>query len=117
VIGYSGEFSLAKVEKFGENVRLNLAPYFQAQGDVLHTNCSGLSSPPYASFATWGSAAANQAVVDFAAADVSAGPLTFNVAPTSVLPPGCSDLLGSFEAPCSQSSTWSGQVTVARAGV
>jgi hypothetical protein len=112
--GYNGEFSTTTVERFGGNARLKIQPYFHAQGDIGAISCTGLSSPPFASFATWGHAPANMATVDFAVADVSAGPLTFNVSPTTVLAPDCSDVIGSYEPPCTQSSTWSGKVTVTR---
>jgi hypothetical protein len=55
------------------------------------------------------------ATVDFAVADISAAPLTFNVSPTTTLAPDCSDVIGGYEPPCTQSSTWSGKVTVSLA--
>lgn len=112
--GYNGEFSITSVERFGGNAKLKINPYFHAQGDVEATTCSGLGGPPYASFATWGHVPANQAVVEFAVADLSAGPLSFSVAPTTVLAPDCSDVVSSYEMPCSQTSSWSGKVTVSR---
>ena len=61
----------------------------------------------------WGFAADTENVY-VPVADVSAGPLTFNVSPTTILAPDCSDVIGGYEAPCTQSSTWSGKVTVSR---
>lgn len=113
--GYSGEFSMTTLERLGGNARLRIQPYFNAQGDHEATTCTGLSSPPYASFSTSGFTPANQAVVEFPVADVSAGALTFNVAPTTNLAPDCSDMVSSYEMPCTQSSTWSGTVTISRA--
>ena len=110
--GYSGEFSTTTLERFGGNAKLRIQPYFNAQGDYAATTCTGLSSPPFASFSTSGFTPANQAVVEFPVADLSAGPLTFNVAPTTTLAPDCSDMISSYEMPCSQSSTWSGTVTI-----
>lgn len=115
IIGYNGEFAVTTLARFGGNARLTVNPYFHAQGDHNAISCSGLSSPPFASFATWGHHAANQAVVDFPVADVSAGPLSFDVAPTAKLAADCSDVIGSHYDPCTQSSTWSGKVTVTRA--
>lgn len=112
---YSGEFSMTKVELAGGRAKLAVQPYFAAQGDYQHTTCSGLPGPPYASFTTWGGAPANIANVEFALSDLSAGPLTFNVGPQATLAPDCSDLVGGYEAPCTQSSSWSGTVTVTRA--
>lgn len=112
---YSGEFSMTTLLRTGGNARLTINPYFNVQGDHTQTTCTGLGSPPFASFSTSGHQPANQAVVDFAVADVSAGPLTFNVAPTTILAPDCSDMVGGYESPCTQSSTWSGTVTVSRA--
>ncbi|MGK2878557.1 MAG: hypothetical protein ACSLFF_08290 [Solirubrobacterales bacterium] len=114
VKGYNGEFATTTAQRFGGNARLNIQPYLMAMGDVHAISCTGLSSPPFASFASWGNASAHIATVDFAVADVSAGPLTFNVAPTAILAPDCSDVIGSYESPCSHSSTWSGTVTVSR---
>ena len=113
--GYNGEFATTKAQRFGGNARLLIQPYLMAMGDINAISCTGLSSPPFASFATWGNAPAHMATVDFAVADVSAGPLTFNVAPTASLAPDCSDVIGSYESPCTHSSTWSGTVTVSRA--
>lgn len=113
--GYNGEFATTKVERFGGNARLMIQPYLMAMGDINAISCTGLSSPPFASFVTWGNAPAHVATVDFAVADVSAGPLTFKVAPTAILAPDCSDVIGSYESPCTHSSTWSGTVTVSRA--
>ncbi|MBJ7354385.1 MAG: hypothetical protein JHC98_06130 [Thermoleophilaceae bacterium] len=112
---YSGEFATTTLARFGGNAKLTINPYFHAQGDIGNTTCSGLPGPPYASFTTWGHAPANQAVVEFPVADLSAGPLTFTVAPTTILAPDCSDLVGGYESPCTQTSTWSGKVTVSRA--
>lgn len=112
--GYSGEFSATTLERIGGNAKLRIQPYFNAQGDHSATTCTGLPGPPYASFSTSGYTPANQAVVEFPVADVSAGPLTFNVAPTTMIAPDCSDMVGSYEMPCTQSSTWSGTVTVSR---
>jgi hypothetical protein len=114
--GYSGEFAMTKLQRFGGNAKLTINPYFHAQGDHEATTCTGLGGPPYASFATSGHTPANQAVVEFPVADVSAGPLTFDVSPTSIIAPDCSDMVGGYESPCSQSSAWSGKVTVSRAG-
>lgn len=115
---YSGEFAMAKSVRTGSNVRLTLAPYFNVQGDHTKTSCSGLGSPPYASFSSSGFEEANQAIVDFAVDDLSAaGQLTFNVGPTATLAPDCSDQITSYEAPCTQSSGWSGQVTVTKAAL
>lgn len=112
---YNGEFATTTLTRFAGNAKLTINPFFHAQGDHEKTSCSGLPGPPYASFATWGHAPANQAVVEFAVADLSAGPLTFNVAPTTILAPDCSDVVGGYESPCTQTSTWSGKVTVSRA--
>lgn len=113
--GYSGEFSTTALERFGGNAKLRIQPYFNAQGDHNATTCTGLPGPPFASFSTSGYTPANQAVVEFPVADLSAGPLTFNVSPTTIIAPDCSDMVSSYETPCSQSSTWSGTVTVSRA--
>lgn len=113
--GFSGEFSMMNLLRTGGNARLTIDPYLNIQGDYEATSCSGLGSPPFASFVSFGRAPANQAVVDFAVADLSAGPLTFNVAPTTVLAPDCSDVVGGHESSCTQSSTWRGTVTVSRA--
>jgi hypothetical protein len=113
--GYSGEFSMMNLLRTGGNARLTIDPYLNIQGDFQTKTCSGLPGPPFASFSSMGRTPANQAVIDFAVADVSAGPLTFNVAPTTSLAPDCSDMVGGYESPCTQSSTWSGTVTVSRA--
>lgn len=118
VIGYSGDFSMATSTRSGANARLSIAPYFQVQGDYANKSCSGLPGPPFAAFATMGSTPANQAVVDISVDDLAAaGQLSFSVGPTTALPADCSDLVSGYETPCTQSSSWSGQVTVTRAGV
>lgn len=116
--GYAGDFAMAKTVRTGANVRLTLTPYFNVQGDHTQTSCSGLGSPPYASFLSTGLADANLAIVDFAIDDLAAaGKLIFNVGPTTALPADCSDLLSGYETPCTQSSSWSGQVTVTKAAL
>ena len=118
VVGYAGDFAMAKSQKTAAGVRLTIPPYFNIQGDYMNTTCSGLGSPPFASFSSSGLADANQAVVEFSPGDLAAaGKLIFNVGPTSALPGDCSDMLSGYETPCSQSSSWSGQVTVTRAAL
>lgn len=114
VVGYNGDFSMLSVAH-GSITKLTIAPFMTVMGDHTQTTCSGLGSPPFASFVMMGHYAPNQAVVEFGIADLSAGPLSFNVGPQSALAPDCSDLPSRPEGVCSHSQEWSGKVTVTRA--
>lgn len=114
VVGYSGEFASLTVERVGGRAKLTAQPFLMIQGDVFNTACSGLPSPPFASFTFSGSHPANQAHVEFSLADLAAAPQTFAVAPQSVVAPDCSDMIADYESPCTQSANWSGTVTVTK---
>lgn len=115
IVGYAGDFSMLGVKRSVDGVELTIDPYFNVQGDYAATNCSGLGSPPFASFTALGHAPPNQAKVAFRVADLGDVPLTFNVGPTTPLAADCSDMVTEFEPPCSQSQSWSGSVSVVRA--
>ncbi|MFT4048223.1 MAG: hypothetical protein QM648_00100 [Solirubrobacterales bacterium] len=115
IASYSGDFSMLHVKLVGGLTRLTIDPFMSIQGDHASTSCSGLPGPPYASFALVGALPANQASVEFGAADLSAsGSLSFNVGPRATLAPDCVDLPQGYESPCSQNSSWSGTVTVTK---
>ena len=114
VISYNGDFAMLRVGRPGGMVRLVVDPYMSLMGDYDNKICTGLPGPPFASFHSFGFHAANQATVEFSIADLSAGPIVRAVSPTSVVAPDCADVVGGYETPCSQSSGWSGTITVTR---
>lgn len=114
VIGNNGDFAMLRIYRPGGHVKLVVDPYMAIMGDYENTSCTGLPGPPYAAFTMFGGVAANQATVEFTIADLSAGPIVRAVSPTAVLAPDCADLVGGYETPCTQSSGWSGTVTVTR---
>lgn len=114
VVGHNGDFAMLRIGRPGGLVRLVVDPYMAIMGDHENTTCTGLGGPPYASFHSFGAHAPNQATIEFSIADLSAGPIVRAVSPTSFVAPDCADVVGGFETPCTQSSNWSGTITVTR---
>lgn len=114
IAGYNGDFAMLRIGRPGGLVRLVVDPYMAIMGDHEATTCTGLGSPPFASFYSMGGHAPNQATIEFSIQDLSAGPIVRAVSPTSFVAPDCADVVGGYETPCSQSSNWSGTVTVTR---
>lgn len=114
VVGYSGTFASANVERSGSRVKLSVHPFLMIQGDPINTSCSGLPGPPYASFAAFGNRPANIGVAEFDLAEINGVSSSFNVGPQVGLAADCSDMLSDHETPCSQSQSWSGTISVVR---
>lgn len=114
VVGHSGTFATTTMERLGGRAKLTVQPFLVAQGDVFNTACSGLPSPPFASFTGFGNQAASVATVEFSVADLAAAPQTFAAVPQATLAPDCSDVVGGYETPCTQALSWNGTVTVTK---
>lgn len=115
-IGFNGEFATARIERTAAGYRLVAMPFFLIQENSAKTACQGLSSPPYESFFLSGSEAANQASVEFDPAGLEEAPLALRVGPKAALPPYCTRTYGDVYDPCKETLSWSGKVTISRAG-
>lgn len=116
VTGLSGEYSMLITQSSSSGHKFNVSPFFVVQSDIANRTCTGLGSPPFESFHTLGSDLTNQAVVEFDAGDLDAGPVTLAVTPTAVVAADCSDMITSHDSPCAQTLSWSGNVTIKRSG-
>jgi hypothetical protein len=114
IAGYSGDFSMITASKVFGGYKLVAYPFFSAQGDIAQITCSGLGGAPYESFYEFGFSVPNQAILEFDPIELNAGSLNVEVGPTTQIAADCSDLIGSYETPCTQSVSWSGNVKIER---
>lgn len=109
---YSPESAMLTTSAAGEGYRINAAAFLMVTSDFAATSCSGLPSPPHATYAAVDNKSMPIATLDVTPDQIAGGTITRNLTHS---PPAsdCSNI-ATHEEPCSQALEWTGTVTIER---
>jgi hypothetical protein len=109
---YSPESAMLTTAAAGDGFRINAMAFLMVTSDFSGTSCSGLPSPPYATYAAVDSKSMPIANFDVTPDQIAGGTVTRNLTHS---PPAsdCSNI-ATHEDPCSQALEWTGTVTIER---